>query len=366
MKILAIVELYYHKNKSGGESYLHYILKQIKKNINCQITILLPNCEKMAMLEFGGINICETTEKFEECEKYIDDCDLVITQLMLSNKVIEATLKKNKPLLWILHGYFNGFHKYIENPSITKIFNSKNVLCDFQSKDLEIENYHIIYPYTDFPTYNSFKDKDLWRREYITFVNPCVNKGVELVLKLAKRNSARKFLIVEGGYMNDEAQPFLIEFKKLPNCHIIRNTNEMIKDVYSKSRIVIMPSKYESYGMVCSEASSMGIPVIINKNTKGLVENMGELSLGGYGDDAETYQKVIELLDNKETYFLWSKLYEERMEDRHNEVNFSILRFIDSVFIKQDEVSEEQEEQEHDEVSQENIKMTIEEIIANH
>jgi len=357
MKILVLVELYYHKNKSGGESYLHYILKQIKKQIDAQITVLLPKSKEIKMLEFGGINICETTETLEECYKYIDDCDLLITQLMMSNKVIEEGLLRKKPILWILHGYFQGFHKYMENPLITKIFNSKNVLCDFQSKDLEIENYYIIYPYTDFINYNYYKDKDVWRREYITFVNPCVNKGVEVVLRLAKKNPSRKFLIVEGGYMNDEAQPFLLEFQKLPNSHIIRNTNEMIKEVYSKSRIVIMPSKYESYGMVCSEASSMGIPVIINKNTKGLVENMGELSLGGYGDDTESYQKVIELLDNKETYYLWSKLYEERMEDRHNEVNWSILRFIDEVFVKQTEANNSKEE---------NIKMTVEEIIANH
>lgn len=334
MNILVVVKLYYHSAKSGGEAYIHYLLKQIKKSINANITILIPDCDEIKMCEFGGIKICETTESLDLVSNYIEDCDLLVTQLAYSNKVIKMGLEANKPILWILHGYFDGFHKHIENPLITKIFNSKNVLCDFQSKDLKIDNYHIIYPQVDFPTYNSFKDKDLWRREYITFVNPCINKGVELILKLAKKNSSRKFLIVEGGYMNDEAQPFLLEFMRLANCHIIRNTNEMIKEVYSKSRIIIMPSKYESYGMVCSEACSMGIPVIINKNTKGLIENLGKMSLGGYGDNVDSYQKIIELLDNQETYFLWSKLYEEKMENRFNENNLAILNFIGDCFLE--------------------------------
>jgi len=332
MNILVIVELYFHKSKAGGERYLHFFLKQLQKFTNYNPIVLLPNCDEMKKYEFDGIVINETTEDLDSTLSYIDEADLVITQLLLSEKVIEYCLDLNKDVIWILHGYFHGFHKLIANPSITKIFNSKNVLCDFQSKDIEVQNYHIIYPQTDFQMFNQFKDKDSWRREYITFVNPCKNKGVETVIELVNENPDRKFLIVEGGYMMEEQIPYLKEFMKYPNTHIIRNTDNMIKDVYSKSRMILMLSKYESYGLVASESASMAIPVIINKETKGLVENMGKLSLGGYGDNVDSYNKCIEVLDNAETYHIWRNIYEEKMEERYNEINFQIVRFFGDYF----------------------------------
>ena len=340
MKILVIVELYFHKSKAGGERYLHHFLKELKKFTNYTPIVLLPNSDEMKKYEFDGIIINETTEDLEECRNYICEADLIITQLFASQKVIDFALNENKEIIWILHGYFHGFHKLIANPSITKIFNSKNVLCDFQSKDIEVSNYHIIYPKTDFFKFNQFKDKEKWRRQYITFVNPCKNKGVETVIKLVEENPERKFLIVEGGYMMEEQIPYLQELMKYPNSHIIRNTDNMIKDVYSKSRIILMLSKYESYGLVASESASMGIPVIINRETKGLVENVGKLSLGGYGDDYESYNRCIEILDNIETYFLWSNIYEEKMEERFNEINFQIVNFFGNYFTCNNQQSE--------------------------
>lgn len=332
MNILVIVELYFHKSKAGGERYLHHFLKQLKKFTNYVPNVLIPNAEEFKRYEFEGIIINETTENLETSLNYILDADLVITQLMFSKDVIEFSMKHNKEIIWILHGYFQGFHKYMEYPDIVKVFNSKNVLCDFQSKDLKIDNYHIIYPFTDFFQFNEFKEKEKWKREYITFVNPCKNKGVETLIKIVEENPKRKFLIVEGGYMMEEQIPYIKQLMKFPNTHIIRNTDNMIKDVYSKSKMILMLSQYESYGLVVSEAASMGIPVIINKKTKGLVENIGKLSLGGFGNDYESYDKCIEILDNTETYFLWSNIYEEKMEERHEEINFQIISFFGNYF----------------------------------
>jgi len=340
MNILVIVELYFHKSKAGGERYLHHFLKELMKFTGCIPNVLIPNCDEMKRFEMEDIIINETTEDLDSCLNYILECDLVITQLMVSEKVIKFSLKHEKQILWILHGYFDGFNKLMEYSSICKIFNSKNVLCDFQSKTgdagepVEIQNYFIIYPYTDFTKFNQFKNKEIWRREYITFVNPCMNKGVETIIELVKENPDRKFLIVEGGYMMEEQIPYLQELRKYSNTHIIRNTDNMIKEVYSKSRIILMISKYESYGLVASEGASMGIPIITNKETKGLLENMGKLSLGGYGKNYESYNRCIQILDNSETYFLWSNIYEEKMEERFNQIKFQYKEFFENYFEK--------------------------------
>ncbi len=338
MNILVIVELYFHKNKSGGEGYLHYFLKKIKNYTDAKIEVLLPSSKEDKRYEFENILINETIESIEDCKGYIENSDLVITQLMLSPEVIKMSLDLEKNVIWILHGYFEGFNKLMKDDRIIKIFNSKNVLNDFSNKSqYRIENYHIIYPFTDFPTLSKNKDVEKERREYISFINPIRNKGAELILKLARKNPSRKFLIVEGGYAKMEQKGYLEQFRQLTNTHIIKNTNDIVNDIFLKSRIVIMASKYESYGMCASEATCFEIPVIINKNTKGLVENLGNLSLGGKDENLESYQRIIESLDIEENYYIWSKYYYEHAEERYNEIEYQYEKFLNQHFKQQDE-----------------------------
>ena len=65
--------------------------------------------------------------------------------------------------------------------------------------------------------------------------------------------------------------------------------------------------------MVASECRAMGLPCIINKNSEGLLENMGKIGLYAFTpmedatqDNIETYSNLIEVLDHKPTYILWS------------------------------------------------------------
>ena len=348
MNILVIVELYFHKNKSGGEAYLHHFLKKVKQHTNANIEVLLPKQKEDKKYEFEGIIINETIESVEDCEVYVEKADCVVTQLMLSSKVIEMALEKDKEIIWILHGYFAGFHKLMKHDRVIKIFNSRNVLIDFSTKSNEkINNYFIIYPFTDFPLLSQYKDKELDRREYITFVNPVKNKGTELILKLAKRNSDKKFLIVEGGYCKEEQQQYITRFRELSNVHIIKNTKDIINEIYLKSKIVIMASHYESYGMVASEARCFGIPVIINKNTKGLVENMGQLCLGGEGEETSEYQKIIDALDIPAMYHIWSNFYFESAEERYNEIEYQYEQFFKCVFKRVDESTKQELQDQH-------------------
>lgn len=345
MNILVIVELYFHKNKSGGECYLHYFLKKILEYTNAKINVLIPQSEEDKKFEYEGIYINETIESVNEIEGYIKKADLVITQLMLSKKIINLSLENDKKIIWILHGYFDGFRKLIDNNRIIKVFNSKNVLVDFQnSAKGYIDNYFIIYPFCDFTNLSKYKNVDLKRREYITFVNPVENKGSELILKLAKNNKDKKFLIVEGGYGKIEQETYLKEFRKLSNTHIIKNTKDIINEIYLKSKIVIMASKYESYGLVAQESACFGIPCIINKNTKGLVENMGILSLGGKDWNHSSYQNVLDSLDIPENYHIWSNYYFDVANERFEEIQYQYKTFLESVFIKVDDLVSEKTE----------------------
>lgn len=103
---------------------------------------------------------------------------------------------------------------------------------------------------------------------YITLVNLVPNKGPDVFYELARRNPELKFMAVIGGYELDDQ---VIE--DLPNVTIQEHVKDM-DEVYSKSAVVLMPSKYESYGRVAVEALQYGIPVIAS-DTPGLTEALG-------------------------------------------------------------------------------------------
>ena len=333
MKILIITKLYFHKNKAGGEAYLHHFLKLLQKGVDVSIEVLIPDSEEMKKLEFDGININETTELFnDDLLSYCQNADLVITHLDFAFETVNYCLEINKPVIMIFHNSIEQYNPFIENENVIKIFNSNFVKKDYLNRGLVPVNSHLIYPYVDFQKYSKFK-KHTKKRQYITLINPSENKGADVVLRLAQNNKNRKFLIVEGGYYPHQQSYYINKFSSLPNCHVIENTSTIIKDVYSKSRIVMMPSIYESYGMVAAEASCMGIPIIVNDNSEGLKENLGKLCLGGYDKEIESYQHIIDSLDISQNYHIWSNYYYDVAEERFNEIQKQMNHFILSHFV---------------------------------
>lgn len=321
MNILAFLELYALKNKSGGELYIHNILKKISEKKENKINVICDGDDEP--IKYDDISIYETNEELNDRLKYIDKCDILISQLKYGVHAINHGLKIGKKCILILHSYLKDYNELVSNPKVIKIFNCNFIYKQYNSSKEAIKGeYYIVEPIIDFPKYNKFVYKDIDCREYITMINPSFSKGGDVFYQICKFYKDRKFLVCEGGYLKD-TQP-LKKFRELSNVLVIKNTERIIEEVYSRSRIVIMPSRLETYGMVAVEAASMGIPVILNKNT-GLYDNVGKIGL--YGDTPEnevkninqikSYTKLIELLDNLPTYVLWSDHYRNLAKDKY-------------------------------------------------
>src|SRR5210317_45661 len=166
MKILAVVKLYAHKNKAGGEMYLHHLLKGFQQR-DCEVSVLLPHCKKIEPFEYDTIKGAETNE--DNWKYYIDQADLIITQLDFSAEVLDYCLYIKKPVVFILHCYIERDYKYLKNPNIIKVFNSRYIYNTGLKETLDIKGKtFIIYPYTDYNKYKKYATKDLLYRQYIT------------------------------------------------------------------------------------------------------------------------------------------------------------------------------------------------------
>lgn len=150
----------------------------------------------------------------------------------------------------------------------------------------------------------------------ITLVNANVNKGVAQFIELAKRMPNRKFLAVRPYYgeLWVPAAPSNVEW--IPFDDDIRN-------VLKRTRILLLPSKYESFGRIAVEAMYNGIPVIYSKpdinstdpvgTTEGVEEWIVPAGIACMRDAADEWIAQIERLDDAAIYVSQQTLVREHI-----------------------------------------------------
>jgi glycosyltransferase involved in cell wall biosynthesis len=139
----------------------------------------------------------------------------------------------------------------------------------------------------------------------ITLVNANVNKGVHQFIELAKRMPTRKFLGVKPYYGELWLPPAPPNIEWVPFDDDIRN-------ILKRTRILLFPSYYESFGRIAVEAMYNGIPVIYSKpatenvgivgSTEGVEEWIMPAGIGCKRDVPEEWISAIETLDDQTTY----------------------------------------------------------------
>lgn len=130
----------------------------------------------------------------------------------------------------------------------------------------------------------------------ITLINLNEHKGGKILFELASRMPDVPFIGQTGGHGVQLRPP-----RSLNNLTILPH-NPDLKPVWRATRVLLMPSIYESYGLVGIEAGCNGIPTIANP-TPGLRESLGSCGLFVDREDIEGYEKIIRaLLDDEKAY----------------------------------------------------------------
>jgi glycosyltransferase involved in cell wall biosynthesis len=103
----------------------------------------------------------------------------------------------------------------------------------------------------------------------VTMVNLYEDKGPDLFYELARRFPNIPFLAVRGGYGEQQGSD-------LPNVTVVPPQDDM-RWVWERTRVLLVPSKHESWGMVAVEAMMAGLPVLAAKGEglEGLAECLG-------------------------------------------------------------------------------------------
>ncbi len=139
----------------------------------------------------------------------------------------------------------------------------------------------------------------------VTLINLQDNKGVNLFYDLADRYRLRgkRFLGVVGTHGEQKLPGHGGSMHGLMNGNVeIFDTRQDMREVWRESRVVLMPSGYESYGMVAAEACASGIPVIAHP-TPGLTECLDWAGIFVDREDTDGYERALRLLLTDEQHY---------------------------------------------------------------
>jgi glycosyltransferase involved in cell wall biosynthesis len=301
MNIVASIHLYPPKHNCGAEWMLHHILKHLQsKGHNVRVLLHQANHYKITNnYTFDGIDVFPPNQNV--VENLMRWSDAVITHLDYTRWTVASAKLFKKPVFHLIH----NSHPYPEIIDADRIQHIVyNSLWLKEKLQYNWPNF-ILTPPCDFRYYDLQIDPA--KNEYITLINTNENKGGKIFEKIAQAMPHKQFLGVLGSY-----DPQMDT--KLTNLKIVPNSAD-IKPYYKQTRILLMPSDYESWGRTATEAMCSGIPVI-SSEADGLKENCGKAGIYIKDrNDIKSWVKAITELDNAQKYSEASKKAKARSRE---------------------------------------------------
>lgn len=212
------------------------------------------------------------------------DADVVVSHLGDDGRAHRAAIEAGVPSVRMGHGHGASAHAMAGAALV--VFNSAALaaVTDWDGPSIVVH-----------PPVNAAAHRVLSRGDAVTLVNLTDDKGVRTWWKAAERLPERTFLGVRGGY-----GPQRDECARCPNVIVAGPVADM-RTIWSRTRVLLMPSIHETFGMAAVEAMVSGIPVIAHP-TPGLVESLGDAGMFVHRDDLDGWIEAIEALDDPVEY----------------------------------------------------------------
>ncbi|MDD5015860.1 MAG: glycosyltransferase [Atribacterota bacterium] len=148
---------------------------------------------------------------------------------------------------------------------------------------------------------NYIAKKSGLEKNKITFINPQVNKGVEIFFKIATALPMYQFQVV-GEFRKPFLKHKFFNRKSLYKNITFMKIRKEMKYIYETTKILLVPSLWqEPFGRVCIEAMANGIPCIVS-NRGGLSEAVGDCGV---------------IIDNPFKIEVWVNSIRKLMEDEN-------------------------------------------------
>ncbi|MFE7131697.1 glycosyltransferase family 4 protein [Streptomyces sp. NPDC057638] len=296
LSIAARVYGYPPAHNAGSEWMLHSMLRPLTERGH-RVTVWLSHPgETDTAYEIDGVRVIPYQQGIDFAAKAAR-ADVLLSHFENVPLVTGLARARRVPVVVLCHDNFATSFHHAAGADLV-VYNSEWI-----RRDGEI--FYARYPPEFLPRRTIVVRPPVIAREYRTTPGDCAtlvnlnpDKGGELFWQIAAWTPEWKFLGVRGAYGHQITPP-----PRLPNCEVLPSVpgHEMRAHVYARSRVMLMPSLYESWGRVAVEAFASGIPVIAHP-TPGLVESLGEAGIFAYRDDLNAWIHALAALRDDKTW----------------------------------------------------------------
>jgi hypothetical protein len=253
-----IMHSYASTVKAGAELMAHEVSKYLQ-SVGWNVRVMLYD---HTMDSFDGVPLIKMPYQQPldaTCRHILEESDFILTQNFVAEDVLTIAEEFGLPTCFFLHLDVEKT-EILQQRWNVPVFIIYNAVTQHEVVPT-IHQWTVVRPHIN---YEKFEGLNTSNGEHVTLLNCIPNKGGHVIKALADMMPDKKFLAVKGGY-----GPQVLDGDQ-PNLTYYNHTDNPLP-FYENSRVVIMPSKSESWGRVALEAMAAGIPVVAG-DTPGLRE----------------------------------------------------------------------------------------------
>jgi glycosyltransferase involved in cell wall biosynthesis len=279
VRVLAVTPAYPPHSRVGAWLATHAYMRHLVRLGHTVTAVAMSSTSRG--WEHDGVKVVTGRRGLTYPVELARGCDVVVSHFGDGGVGAKIARKAGRPSVQMVHGHI---HRGPSSADLL-VFNSHNLQESTPHGSASI----VCHP----PVF-----ADEWcpsdpQADGYTLVNLSKPKGVKVAWACAERLPGRRFIGVRGGY-GQQLEPRATNFETLP-------TQQDMRDVYRQTRVLLMPSEVETWGMVGVEAMASGVPVIAHP-TAGLVESLGDAGIFVDRCDIDGWVDAIEALDDPAAY----------------------------------------------------------------
>lgn len=236
----------------GGETSTHRTLRVVPGSVVFTTTPKPYFLDGVSVQPGSGASFQSIMDDAKGC-----GASVLFAHSTLSQSTVRAAKKMRLPSILAVHAppRFGGDLRRAWHAATVRLYNTEVARKDWN----DTEKGWLLHPPIGGPSKMAKGPHDA-----LTLTSSLLNKGADRVLDLAKRRPDQRFIIVESPAHVTHGDPqFWDQAERLSNVEVWPRLHpDQMGRLWAETRILLVPSRYETYGMAAMEAAWHSIPSV--------------------------------------------------------------------------------------------------------